>query len=103
MAYMDRNDKYIAPPSDGIIKRFFKIVFKTPYRQLPMGEKLVKLIVQLAILAAVIYVAYIVLKLVISLIIVIVCLLIAASVLFQGKEEIHHIDEWGNKTTYRKY
>lgn len=102
---MDNKKKYVAPPkSDGIIKRFFKVVFETPYGQLSMGEKAVKLIVQLAIAAAVVYVAYITLKAVISIIIAIVAVIIVVAGLFGGGDkEIHVVDEWGNKEKYRKY
>ena len=98
---MNNKNKYVAPPSDGIIKRFFKMVFKTPYGQLPMGQKLLKLIVQLAIAAAVIYVAYIILKVIITIIIAIVALILMG--LSESDKEIHVVDKWGNKEKYRKY
>ena len=100
---MNNKSKYVPPPSDGIIKRFFKIVFKTPYGQLPMGEKILKLIVQLAIAAAVIYAAYIILKVIITIIIAIVALILVVMGLFGSDKEIHVVDEWGNKEKYRKY
>jgi ABC-type multidrug transport system permease subunit len=100
---MNNEKKYVAPQSDGIIKRFFKIVFKTPYGQLPMGQKTLKLIVQLAIAAAIVYVAYIILKVIITIIIAIVALILVVMGLFESDKELYVVDKRGNKERYHKY
>lgn len=120
---MNDEDKYVAPPSEASIIRMSKIIlsifksffisignlfkqigfaFKTPYRRLATGQKILKLMIQLVIAAIIILIAYIVLSIIIGIILVIAVLAMMGS--SSKNDEIHVTDKWGgNKKKYRRY
>lgn len=54
---MSDKNKYVKPPSDNIIKRFIRItkaIFKAPYRDLTIFQKLLKTVFWIAAIAIVI-------------------------------------------------